>query len=104
MDFISLQNALLMKDVFFGKIPSPFMNYLKILNTQHLRTTRFAMNQSAFVPIVNTKIGGINSVNYRSVKIWNKLQKALPDDLLNITRLKAKEQITTTLLKSHLSP
>ena len=80
------------------------MSYLKILNTQHLRTTRFAMNQSAFVPIVNTKIGGINSVNYRSVKIWNKLQKALPDDLLNITRLKAKEQITTTLLKSHLSP
>ena len=30
--------------------------------------------------------------------------KALPDDLLNLTRTKAKEQITTTLLKSYLSP
>ena len=103
-DFISLQNALLVKDVFEEKIPSPFMTYFKKLNTQHLHATRSAMNQSAFVPIVNTEIHGINSIKYRSVEIWNKLQKALPDDLLNLTRTKAKEQITTTLLKSYLSP
>ena len=53
-DFISLQNALLVKDVFEEKIPSPFMTYFKKLNTQHLHATRSAMNQSAFVLIVNT--------------------------------------------------
>ena len=89
----------MVKDVFEEKIPSPFMTYFKKLNTQHLHATR-----SAFVPIVNTEIHGINSIKYRSVEIWNKLQKTLPDDLLDLTRTKAKEQITTTLLKSYLSP
>ena len=98
-DFMSLQNGLLVKDVFEENIPSPFMTYFKKLNTQHLHATR-----SAFVPIVNTDIHGINSIKYRSVEIWNKLQKTLPDDLLDLTRTKAKEQITTTLPKSHLSP
>ena len=93
-----------MKDVFEEKIPSPFMTHFKKLNTQQLHTERSAMNQSAFVPIVNTEIHGINSIKYRSVEIWNKLQNALPDDLLNLTRTKAKEHITTTLLKSYLSP
>ena len=102
-DFISLQNALLVKDV-FEEIPAPFMTYFKKLNTQHLDATCSAMNQSAFVPIINTEIHGINSIKYRSVEIWNKLQNALPDDLLNLTRTKAREQITTTLLKSYLSP
>ena len=103
-DFISLQNALLVKDIFEEKRPSPFMIYFKKLNTQHLHTMHPAINQSASVPIVNTEIHSINSIKYRSVEIWNKLQKALPDDLLNLTRTKAKEQITTTLLKSYLSP
>ena len=72
-DFISLQNVLLVKDVFEEKIPSLFMTYFKKLNTQHLHATRSAMNQSAFVPIVNTEKHGINSIKYRSVEIWNKL-------------------------------
>ena len=62
------------------------------------------MNQSVFAPIVNTEIHDINSLKYRSVELWNKLKKALPNDLFNLTRPKAKEQITTTLLKSYLSP
>ena len=103
-DFISLQNALLVKDVFEEQVPSPFMSYFKKLNTQHLYTTRSAINQSVFVPIVNTEIHGINSIKYRSVEIWNKLQKTLPDYLLNLTRTKAKEQITTNLRKLYLSP
>ena len=80
------------------------MSYFKKLNTQHLHATRSAMNQSAFAPIVNTEIHGVNSIKYISVEMWNKQQKALPDDLLNLTRTKTKEQITTTLLKSYLSP
>ena len=80
------------------------MTYFKKLNTKHLHTTRSEMSQSAFVSIVNTEIHGINSIKYKSVEIWNKLQKVLPDDLLDLTQTKAKEQITTTLLKSYLSP
>ena len=80
------------------------MSYFKTFSTQHLYTTRSAVNQSTFVPIDNTEIHGINFIKCRSVQIWNKLQKALPDDLLNLTRPKAKEQITTTLLKSCLKP
>lgn len=59
--FISIQNALLLKDVFEKEIPFPLMSYLKILNTQHLHTTRSVMNQSAFVPIINSEILGINA-------------------------------------------
>ena len=103
-DFISLQNALQVKDVFEEKIPSPFTTYFKKLNTEHLHATRSAMKQSAFVPTVNTEIHGINSIKNTSVETWNKLQKTLPDDLLNLTRTKVKGKITTTLLKSYLSP
>ena len=103
-DFISLQNALQVKDVFEEKIPSAFTTYFKKLNTEHLHATRSAMKQSAFVPTVNTKIHGINSIKNTSVETWNKLQKTLPDDLLNLTRTKVKGKITTTLLKSYLSP
>ena len=84
-DFISLQNALLVKDVFEEKILSPFMSYFKKFNTQHLHPTHSAINQSAFVPIVTTEIRSINSIKYRSVEKWNKLQKTLPDDFLNLT-------------------
>ena len=65
-----------------------------------------AMNQSAFVAIVNTEIHSISTpaIKYRSVEIWNKLQKVLREDLFNLTRTKAKEQITITLLKSYFSP
>ena len=80
------------------------MTYFKKLNTKHLHTTRSAMSQSAFVSIVNTEVHDINSINYKSVEIWNKLQKVLPDDLLDPTQTKAKEQITTTLLKSYFCP
>ena len=80
------------------------MTYFKKLNTKQLHTSRSAMSQSAFVSIVNTEVHGINSIKYKSVEIWNKLQKVLPDDLLDLTQTKAKEQITTTLLKSYLSP
>ena len=61
-DFISLQNTVLVKDVFEEKIPSRFMSYFKKSNTQHLHTMGSAMNQSAFVSIVNTEIHGINSI------------------------------------------
>ena len=74
-DFISLQNALLVKDVFEEKIASPFMTYFKKLNTQNLHAARSAVNQSAFVSIVNTELHDINSIKYRSVETWNKLQK-----------------------------
>ena len=37
-DLISLQNTLLVKDVFEKKMRSPFMSYFKKVNTQHLHT------------------------------------------------------------------
>ena len=44
-DFISLQNALLVKDVFEEEIPSPFMSYFKKFNTQHLHPTHSAVTK-----------------------------------------------------------
>ena len=63
-NFISPRNALLVKDVFEEKILSSLMSYFKKLNTQNLHTTRSAINESAFVPIVNTEIRCINSIKY----------------------------------------
>ena len=65
-----------------------------LLQTWQKREKRYKL---AFV----TQIHSINSIKYRSNKIQNKLQKALPDNLPNLTQSKAKEQITTTLLKSY---
>ena len=93
-EFMSLQNALLVKDVFEEIIT------FNILYTKHLHT----VNQSAFVPIVNTEKRGISSIKYRSMEIRNKLKKALSDDPLNLTQPKAEERITTIFLKSYLSP
>ena len=99
-DCRSLQNALLVKDAFEEKL-SLFMSYFKKLNTQHLHTTSYVMNQRFAVPIVNLEIHSINSIKYRSVKTWNKL----PDNLLNLTQPKTKNQLTfNTFLKSYLSP
>ena len=90
-----------MKDVFFFKKKKFILVhklFLKKSNNQHSTATHLAMNNSAFVPKVRTELLGINSVKCRSVDIWKKLQKSLPDDIFNLTRPKVKEQITTTLL------
>ena len=81
-----------MKDVFEEKIHSTFMSYFKKLNTQYLHATRSAINQNAFVPIVNTEIHGINSIKYRSVEIWNKLQKHYQTIFLTLHELKQKSK------------
>ena len=99
-DFISLQNVLLEKDIFEEKIPSPFMSYSKKMNTQHLHTTCSAMNQNPFVPIVNTEIHGTYSIKYRFVEIWNKLQKALQEDLLNLNQKSKNHQPSKIILES----
>ena len=64
-DFISLQNALLVKDVIEDKISSLFVSYFKKLNIQNLHSTRSAITQSAIVPKANKEIHGINSIKYR---------------------------------------
>ena len=71
-DFISLQNAVLVNDVFEEKIPSPFSYDLfqKTEPSTFVCVAMSQMNQSAFVPIVNTEIHGINSIKYRSVEIY----------------------------------
>ena len=44
------------------KKKSPLLlTYFKKLNTQHLHATRSAMNQSAFVPIVNKEIHSVSA-------------------------------------------
>lgn len=88
-----------MKELFGKEVSYPFINYFKQSSNHHSDTLyyfqQWAIN--TFVPKVNTVIYGINSIKYISVEVWNKLQKALPEELVNLTVPKFKGQTTLNL-------
>ena len=72
-DYISLQNALQVKDCLDEQLPKPLINDFKKTNTQHEHSTRSASKNCVFVPNVYTDTYGKNSVKYQSTQIWNEL-------------------------------
>ena len=89
-DYISLQNALLVKDCFDEQLPKALINYFNKTNTQHEHWTRSASRNCVFVPNICTDTYCKNSVKYQSTQIWNELQCNLNLDLLDQSRPKAK--------------
>ena len=91
-DYISLQNALLVKDCFATKTSQT--------NTQHEHSAHSALKNCVLAGNVCTDTYGKNSVKYQFTKIWNELQRNLNLDLLDQSKTKGKNLIIEYFLKS----
>ena len=72
-DYISLQNALLVKNCFEKQLPQPLLNFFKKTTEQPNHSTRSVSINFAFVEEANSKSYGIDSIRYQAVITWNKL-------------------------------
>ena len=100
-DYISLQNALLVKNCFEKQLPQPLLNFFKKTTEQHNHSTCSASKNFAFVEEANSKSYGIDSIRYQAVIIWNKLQNNIASDLTELNRMKVKSTIIEHFLKSY---
>ena len=101
MDYISLQNALLVKNCFEKQLSQPPLNFFKNTTEQHNHSTRSACKKFAFVAEANSKSYGIYSNKVPSCYIWNKLQNNIASDLTELSRMKVKSTIIEHFLKSY---
>ena len=92
-DFVSLQNALFVKDYFDNELPKSFKDYFKETKSVHNHETRSITNKNLSVPSVRTVTYGKESIRYNAVKLWNHLQNNLTLDLTAITKAQAKNKI-----------
>ena len=100
-DYISLQNALLVKNYFEKQLPQRLLNFFKRTKEQRHHSTRSASKNFAFAEEANSKSYGIDSIRYQAVIIWNKLQNNIASDLTELNRMKVKSTIIEHLLKSY---
>ena len=100
-DYISLQNALLVKNYFEKQLPQPLLNFFKKTTEQHNHSMHFASKNFAFVEEANSKSYGIDSIRYHTVITWNKLQNNIASDLTELNRMKVKSTIIENFLKSY---
>ena len=84
LDYISLQNALLVKNYFEKQLPQPLLNFFKRTTEQHNHSTCSASKNFAFVEEANSKSYGIDSIRYQAVIIWKKLQNNIASDLTEL--------------------
>ena len=95
-DYISPQNALLMKDCFDEQLPKLLINYFKKTNTQRKHSTPSASKNCVFISNVCTDTYGRNSVKFQSTQVWNELPKTIRPK-----QTKSKNFIIEYFLKSY---
>ena len=100
-DYISLQNALLVKNCFEKQLPQPLLNFFKKTTEQPNHSTRSVSINFAFVEEANSKSYGIDSIRSQALIIWNKLQNNITSDLTELSRMKVKSTIIEHFLKSY---
>ena len=71
-DYISFQNALLVKNYFENQLPQPLLNFFKKTTKRHNHSKRSVSKNFAFVEKANSNSYGIDSVRYQPFIIWNK--------------------------------
>ena len=98
--YISLQNALSVKDCFNANLLETFLKYFVKTLVKHYHKTHSTSKNGAAVQKVNTETYVNNSVKYQSIKIWNTLHKELKNNLLCQSRSKVKETIIEYFLKT----
>ena len=99
-DFISLQNALLVKNCLEKNIPPPLQNYFQKVPTR--QTTRSSSKNCVRIPTVETATYGTNSIKFKSINIWNEFQHNANLDISGLKYYEAKEKITKHLMKTYI--
>ena len=100
-DYVSLQNALLIKDCFNANLPETFLKYFGKAKEQHHNKTHSTSKNRTAVQEVNTETYKNGCMKYRCIQICNTLQKELKNDLLHQSQSKAKETIIEYFLKTY---
>ena len=87
-DYMSLQNALLVKNCFKKQLSQPLLIFFLNTTEQHNHSTRSGSKNFAFVEEANSKSYRIDSIKYQAIIIWNKLHNNIASDLTELSRLK----------------
>ena len=92
IDNIEVQNMLLVSDSLNSRLPSILNNMYSFIESAHYYKTRNSIKCKLLFQKVNTSVHGLNSIEYKSVKVWNKFIDTFPDHILhNLSRHKVKE-------------
>ena len=99
-DQITVFNCLLIHDHSRNLLPSSFQNFFLPCTDLHDTNTRSHAG-SLFVPHVNSKQYGRNSIKVSSILKWNHLSQVLNQNLLSLTKTKLKITLTNHFLNSY---
>ena len=99
-DQITLFNCLLIHDHSRNLLPSSFQNFFLPCTDLHDTNTRSHAG-SLFVPHVNSKQYGRNSIKVSSILKWNHLFQVLNQNLLSLTKTKLEITLTNLFLNSY---
>ena len=70
---MKLQNMLLVYDSLNYRLPSILNNIYNFSQSIHNYKTRNSLKLKLSLPKVTTTVFGLNSIEYQSIKVWNKL-------------------------------
>ena len=100
-DYISLQNTLFTWDSLKNLLPQPLSNYFEKTKNTHNHSTRNSESNGLFPPQVRTLRYGKNSLKYKSIQIWNDLQKKIKENILELKRSTAKKVVIDYFLNQY---
>ena len=76
-DSIKLSNFLFAHDNIKGNLPISLYDSVTLVDTRHQHNTRNQDFKQLNIPTVRTKTSGTNSIKFKSVNIWNEINKKL---------------------------
>ena len=71
-DSVNLQNILFVYDSLNSRLPSSLNCIYNFVQNVHSIRTRNSLKLKLAIPTVNTTVHGLNSIEYKSIEIWNK--------------------------------
>ena len=102
-DSIEVQNMILVSDSLNSRLPSILNNMYNFIENAHYYKTRDSIKCKLLLQKVNTTIHGLNSIEYKSTKVWNKFIDKFPDHryLHTLSRNKLKKIVKQYIFSSY---
>ena len=91
-DNVEVQNMLLVSDSLNSRLPAVLNKMYNFIESAHYYKTRNSVKCKLLLQKVNTSVYGLNSIEYKSIKVWNKFIDSYPNQFLhNLSRKKLKK-------------
>ena len=84
IDSVEVQNLLLVSDSLNSRLPKVLNNIYNFIESTLYYKTRNSIRCKLLLPKVNTSVHGLNSIEYKSIKVWNKIIDQFPNQYLHI--------------------